>query len=94
MCVSEASQLLVLSAVVELLEAAKVDARRVGVSSLDGVAFSLEGLLNHELPHENKPGDVVLDPFDPSSVFFVGVSSSPTCPPGARVPSSLSVPTR
>lgn len=91
MCVSEASQLLVLSAVVELLEAAKVDARRVGVSSLDGVAFSLEGLLNHELPHENKPGDVVLDP---SSVFFVGVSSSPTCPPGARVPSSLSVPTR
>lgn len=53
--VSEVSQLLVLSVVIELLEAAKVDARRVGGSSLDGVEFSLKGPLNHEPPQENKP---------------------------------------
>lgn len=56
-CASEFSQLLVLSVVMELLEAAKVDARRVGDSSLAGVEFSLEGLLNHELPRENKPAE-------------------------------------
>lgn len=55
--VSEDSQLLVLSVVVELVEAAKVDARRVGDFSLAGVAFSLEGLLNHELPQDNKPAE-------------------------------------
>lgn len=56
-CVSEVSQLLVLSVVIELLEAAKVDARRVGDSSLGGVEFSLVVLLNHELPQENKPAE-------------------------------------
>lgn len=54
-CVSEASQLLVLAVVIELLEASNVDARRVGDSSLAAVALFLEGLLNHELPQENKP---------------------------------------
>lgn len=53
-CVSEFPQLLVLSAAVE---AAKVDARRVGDSSLAGVEFSLEGPLNHELSQENKPAE-------------------------------------
>lgn len=54
---SEVSQLLVLSVVIELLEATKVDARRVGGSSLAGVEFSLKGPLNHELPQENKPAE-------------------------------------
>lgn len=53
--VSEFSQLFVLSVVMELLEAANVDARRVGDSSVAVVEFSLKGPLNHELPQENKP---------------------------------------
>lgn len=57
MCVSEVSRLLVLSVVMELLEAAKVDARRVGASSLTGEELSPEELLNHELPKENKPAE-------------------------------------
>lgn len=57
-CISEFSRLLVLSVVIELPEAAEVDARRVGDSSLAGVEFSLEGLLNHELPQKNKPAEV------------------------------------
>lgn len=55
--ISEVARLLVLSVVKELLEAAKVDARRVGESSLAGVELSLEGLLNHELPQENRPAE-------------------------------------
>lgn len=56
-CVSEFSQVLELCVVTGILEAAKVDARRVGESLLAGVVFSLEGLLNHELPQENKPAE-------------------------------------
>ncbi len=56
-CASEIFQLFVLSVVMELLEAAKVDARRVGDSSLAVVEFSLEGPSNHELPQENKPAE-------------------------------------
>ncbi|TNN67843.1 hypothetical protein EYF80_021997 [Liparis tanakae] len=57
MCVSEVSWLLALSGVTELLEADKVDARRVGDSSLTGEELSPEELLNHELPQENKPAE-------------------------------------
>lgn len=54
-CISEVStKRLVLSVVIALLEAAKVEARRVGDSSLE---FSLEGLSNHELPQENRPAE-------------------------------------
>lgn len=56
-CASEFSALLVLSVVIELLEAARVDARRVGDTSLAGAEFSLVGPLNHELPQENKPAE-------------------------------------
>lgn len=56
-CVSEFSQVLELFVVTGILEAAKVDARRVGEPSLAGVVLSLEGLLNHELPQENKPAE-------------------------------------
>lgn len=45
---SEPSELLVLSAVTELPEAAEAEARRVGDSSAAGVEFSLGGPLNHE----------------------------------------------
>lgn len=54
MCHSEFSKLFVLSVVIELWEAAEVEARRVGDSSLAGVEFSLVEPLNHELPQENK----------------------------------------
>lgn len=55
MGVSDFSELLVLSAVTELLEAAEVDATWVGESSLPGVELSPGGLLNHDFPKENKP---------------------------------------
>lgn len=86
----DVSQLLAFSVVMELLEAAKVDARRVGESSLVGVELSLERTLNHELPQENKPGDES----NPSSGFF---SPGPSSPVGALVvwvPSSFSFPAR
>lgn len=41
----------------ELVEAAIVEARRVGDSSLAGVEFSLVGPVNHEVPQENKPAE-------------------------------------
>lgn len=94
MCVSEVSRLLVLSVVMELLEAAKVDARRVGASSLTGEELSPEELLNHELPKENKRGVAALDAFDPSSVCFMATSSSPACLLGPWVPSSSPVPAK
>lgn len=53
---SEPSELLVLSAVNELPEAAEAEARRVGDSSAAGVEFSLGGPLNHEFPREIKSG--------------------------------------
>lgn len=56
-CVSEFSTVLELCVVTGIVEAAKVDARRVGKSSLAGVELCLEGLLNHELPQENKPAE-------------------------------------
>lgn len=56
-CVSELSQLLVLSVVAELLEADGADVGRAGDSSPAGVEFSPVTLLNHRLPHENKPAE-------------------------------------
>lgn len=53
---SEFSLLWMLSVVIAILEVGKVDVRRVGESSPAGVVFSLQGVLNHELPHEKKPG--------------------------------------
>ena len=53
--VSGFSRVLVLSVVIGIPEAGKVDARRVGEPTLAGALLSLEGLLNHELPQENKP---------------------------------------
>lgn len=54
---SEPSELLVLSAVTELPEAAEAEARRVGDSSAAGVEFSLGSPLNHEFPREIKSGE-------------------------------------
>lgn len=56
-CPSEFSTLLLLSAILGLseVEASQVESRRVEVSSLGGVEFSLVEALNHELPQENKP---------------------------------------
>lgn len=54
-CHSEFSKLLLLSAILGLSEASEAEPRRVEVSSLGGVEFSLMGALNHELPQENKP---------------------------------------
>lgn len=55
--ISESSRPVLLFVVIGILEAAKVDAGRVGESSLAGVVFSLEGPLNDELPQENKPAE-------------------------------------
>lgn len=56
-CPSEFSMLLLLSAILGLseVEASEVESRRVEVSSLGGVEFSLVEALNHELPQGNKP---------------------------------------
>lgn len=56
-CVTEVSHVLVLSAVIEVVEADKVDARRVGDASRASVEFSPEGLLDHEPPAENKAAE-------------------------------------
>lgn len=56
-CHSEFSKLFLLSAILGLSEVSKVEPRRVEVSSLAGVEFSLVGALNHELPQENKPAE-------------------------------------
>lgn len=53
-CQSEFSELLLLSTIFGL----EVEARRVGVSLLGGVEFSLVGALNHELPQEGKPAAI------------------------------------
>lgn len=58
MCHSEFSKLLLLSAIVGLSEASKVEPRRVDVSSLAGVGSSFVAAVNHERPHENKPAEV------------------------------------
>lgn len=58
MCHSEFSKLLLLSAIVGLSEASKVEPRRVDVSSPAGVESSLVAAVNHERPHENKPAEV------------------------------------
>lgn len=50
------SELLALSAVTKLLEAAEAEARRVGDSSTAGVELSRWGSLNHEFPREIKSG--------------------------------------
>lgn len=48
------SELVKVSVVRESLEEVRVDAGYVGESSLDG-ADAAGGLLNHELPQENRP---------------------------------------
>lgn len=53
---SEPTEVLVLSAVTELPEAAEAEARRVGDSSAAGVELSLRGPLNHKYPREIKSG--------------------------------------
>lgn len=50
------SELLALSVVTKLLEAAEAEARRVGDSSAAGVEVSLGGPLGHEFPREIKSG--------------------------------------
>lgn len=54
-CHSEFSKLLLLSAILGLSEACELEPRRVEVSSLGGVEFSLVTALNREPPQENKP---------------------------------------